>query len=200
MKKYLLVLPMLLILTGCGAQQQPATNVLNSNEPTTPMNTNRPSVILKTSMGDITLELYNDKAPIAVKNFLDLAAKGYYDGILFHRVIEGFMIQVGDPNTKTDPKNWKIHGQGGPGYTIKDEFNDLPFIPGALGMAKTQEPNSGGSQFFIVSGEANFLNGQYTNFGQVTAGMDVVSAIEKVKTGAQDHPMEDVKILSITVK
>lgn len=146
--------------------------------------------------GVIQGELYPDKAPQSVCNFIDLANHNYYDGLIFHRVIPGFMIQGGCPEGT---------GMGGPGYCIKGEFlfngvkNDLKHKRGVLSMARSQSPNSAGSQFFIMHADAKHLDGQYAAFGKVTSGMDVVDAIAAVKTGRNDRPMEEQKIASITV-
>ena len=142
-------------------------------------------------------ELYPDKAPNTVNNFISLANKGYYDGLIFHRVIPGFMIQGGDPNGT---------GTGGPGYQINGEFaaagftqNDILHTTGVLSMARSQSPNSAGSQFFLMHQDAKHLDGQYAAFGKVTSGMEVVDAIAATKTGMQDRPVEEQKIASITV-
>ena len=146
--------------------------------------------------GVITGELYPEKAPQSVANFIDLAAHNYYDGLIFHRVIPGFMIQGGCPEGT---------GMGGPGYCIKGEFffngvkNDLKHKRGVLSMARSSSPNSGGSQFFIMHQNAPHLDGQYAAFGKVTSGMDVVDAIAKVRTGRNDRPVEEQKIASVTV-
>lgn len=197
MKKVLLGIFSVLALTGfTGCQAQPA----KQTELIKTMETERTVVVMKTSMGDITLELFDDKSPKTVQNFLDLAGKGFYDETLFHRVIKDFMIQGGDPNTKTEPKNRAIHGTGGPGFAFADEFNNVPLVSGSLAMANSG-PNTNGSQFFIVTAPATpWLDGKHTNFGKVIDGMDVVTAIEQVKTGAQDHPVDDIKILSIEIK
>ena len=156
-------------------------------------------VIMKTSMGDITLELFKGVAPKTVQNFLDLAQKDFYDGILFHRVIPEFMIQAGDPNTKTDPKNWNTHGTGGPGYKFADEFNDIPLVQGSLAMANAG-PNTNGSQFFIVTaGATPWLDGRHTNFGRVIDGMDVVLEIQNVEANDNDHPLKDVVIEDVVI-
>jgi peptidyl-prolyl cis-trans isomerase B (cyclophilin B) len=140
---------------------------------------------LHTNHGEIDVELFDDDAPKTVENFTKLARDGFYDGVVFHRVIEDFMIQGGDP-TGT--------GSGGPGYTFEDEFNDRKVERGALAMANAG-PNTNGSQFFIVTTEnAPWLDGKHTVFGQVTKGMDVVDEISKVPTSANDKPREDVKI------
>ena len=143
-----------------------------------------------TNHGSIELELFDDAAPKTVQNFVKLAQDGFYDGVIFHRVIQDFMIQGGDP-TGT--------GSGGPGYQFEDEFNDHKVERGALAMANAG-PNTNGSQFFIVTtGAAPWLDGKHTVFGQVTSGMDVVDAIEGVDTGPGDKPRDDVRIESMTV-
>jgi peptidyl-prolyl cis-trans isomerase B (cyclophilin B) len=140
---------------------------------------------LHTNQGDIAVELYDDDAPKTVDNFLSLARKGFYDGVIFHRVIPDFMIQGGDP-TGT--------GSGGPGYTFEDEFNEHPVARGALAMANAG-PNTNGSQFFIVTAEScPWLDGKHTVFGRVTGGMDVVDAISTLDADARDRPREDVVI------
>ncbi len=141
--------------------------------------------IMQTNKGAITLTFYGKDAPLSVGNFVMLAQEGFYDGITFHRVIKDFMIQTGDP-TGT--------GRGGVGYTFEDEINDHKVVRGALAMANAG-PNTNGSQFFIVTADvAPWLDGKHTVFGAVTDGMDVVDAIEAVKTGAHDKPLEDVVI------
>ena len=141
-------------------------------------------------------ELYPEIAPQSVYNFIDLANHNFYDGLIFHRVIPGFMIQGGCPEGS---------GMGGPGYCIKGEFfyngvkNELKHKRGVLSMARSQSPNSAGSQFFIMHADAKHLDGQYAAFGQVTAGLEVVDAIAGVKTNMQDRPLEEQKIASITV-
>ena len=142
-------------------------------------------------------ELYPEIAPQSVYNFIDLCNHNFYDGLIFHRVIRGFMIQGGCPDGT---------GMGGPGYCIKGEFffngikNDLKHKRGVLSMARSQSPNSAGSQFFIMHQDAKHLDGQYAAFGKVTSGMDVVDAIAKTRTGMQDRPVEEQKIASITVE
>ena len=148
-------------------------------------------VEMQTTMGTIKINLYTKEAPITTQNFIDLVNKGFYDGIIFHRVIDGFMIQAGDP-TGT--------GMGGSGKKIPDEFG--PGLshnkPGILSMANAG-PNTGESQFFITLTPQTRLDGGYSVFGEVIEGMDVVSAIGKVKTGYQDRPLEEVKIIKATV-
>ena len=141
-------------------------------------------------------ELYPEIAPQSVYNFIDLANHNFYDGLIFHRVIPGFMIQGGCPDGT---------GMGGPGYCIKGEFfyngvkNELKHKRGVLSMARAQSPNSAGSQFFVMHADARHLDGQYAAFGKVTAGLGVVDAIAGVKTNANDRPLEDQVIASITV-
>ncbi len=147
---------------------------------------------LDTSHGKITLDMAPDIAPGHVANILGLAKIGYYDGLGFHRIIKGFMIQGGCPEGT---------GTGGPGYTIKAEFNKMKHEPGVLSMARTNDPNSAGSQFFICHGNAAFLDGQYTAFGKTAdkASLDVVLAIGNVPTGAQDRPQKPVAIKTAKV-
>ena len=143
------------------------------------------SATLHTNQGDIALELFDDDAPKTVDNFVSLARKGFYDGVIFHRVIPDFMIQGGDP-TGT--------GSGGPGYTFEDEFNDHAVARGALAMANAG-PNTNGSQFFIVTADAcPWLDGKHTVFGNVIGGMDVVDAISALDTDGRDRPRQDVFI------
>ena len=152
----------------------------------------RPAATFDTSMGLFKVELLTDLAPITTKNFIDLSKKGFYDGVIFHRVIDRFMIQGGDP-TGT--------GRGGPGYTIPDEFG--PGLkhdnPGVLSMANAG-PNTGGSQFFITLVPTPWLDGKHAIFGMVIEGMDVVRAIGSTKTGPGDKPVVDVTIKSITIE
>ena len=145
---------------------------------------------IHTNHGAIEIELFDDDAPKTVENFLKLARDGFYDGVIFHRIIPDFMIQGGDP-TGT--------GSGGPGYQFEDEFNDHKVVRGALAMANAG-PNTNGSQFFIVTTQAaSWLDGKHTVFGQVTGGMDVVDTISDVPTGAGDRPLADVVIERVEV-
>ncbi|MDQ3742644.1 MAG: peptidylprolyl isomerase [Actinomycetota bacterium] len=146
---------------------------------------------MRTSEGTIELELFDEDAPQTVGNFKKLAEDGFYDGVIFHRVIKDFMIQGGDP-TGT--------GSGGPGYTFDDEFNDHKVVRGALAMANAG-PNTNGSQFFIVTtDEAPWLDGKHTVFGRVVEGMDVVDRIEGARTGAGDRPVEEIKIEGVDLQ
>ncbi len=150
------------------------------------------SARFETSLGDFTVELFDDKAPATAKNFADLAQKGFYDGLIFHRVIDGFMIQGGCPEGT---------GTGGPGYKIKDEFHrDLRHEgKGILSMANAG-PNSGGSQFFITLAATPWLDNKHAIFGRVTDGLDVVEKIGKVQTGRNDRPLEEVTMKKVTVE
>lgn len=157
-----------------------------------------PVVTITMTNGDVMkAELYPEIAPNTVNNFISLVQKGFYDGLIFHRVISGFMIQGGDP---------KGTGMGGPGYSIKGEFamngvrNDLKHTRGVLSMARSMMPNSAGSQFFIMHANAPHLDGQYAAFGKVVEGLDVVDKIASVRTGWQDKPVEEQKIQSMTVE
>ena len=148
--------------------------------------------VIETTHGNIEIKLFDDKAPGHVKNFKDLAEKGFYDGTTFHRVIPGFMVQGGDPNTKEEDKS--KHGFGGPGYTIKAEFNDTKHTRGMISMARAQDPDSAGSQFFIVVKDSFFLDGQYTVFGEVVNGMDVADKIVESPRDSKDNPDERVEM------
>lgn len=149
--------------------------------------------VFDTNMGEFEIELFEDKTPITTKNFIDLAQEGFYDEVIFHRIIDGFMIQGGDP-TGT--------GMGGSGYTIEDEFTpELTHeSEGILSMANTGRPHTGGSQFFITLAATPWLDGHHTVFGKVVKGMEVVREIGHVKTGPQDRPVHDVVINKITIK
>ncbi len=148
--------------------------------------------VLETKFGAITLKFFSDVAPGHVKNFIDLAKKGFYDKTTFHRVIPGFMIQGGDPNSKNPDK--RSHGTGGPGYTIKAEFNDRPHKRGTLSMARAQNPDSAGSQFFICVADARFLDNQYTVFGEVVSGMEVADKIVSQPRDRSDNPNERIEM------
>ncbi|KKQ82136.1 MAG: Peptidyl-prolyl cis-trans isomerase [Parcubacteria group bacterium GW2011_GWF2_38_76] len=177
-----------------------------AEEPKVEINTNEVKIedktmyqaTMKTNMGDIVLELYKDKAPVTVENFVKLANEGFYNGTKFHRVIKDFMIQGGDPNSKLE--DWSTHGMGGPGYQFQDEINDVKLVAGVLAMANSG-PNTNGSQFFIVTAESTpWLDGRHTAFGRVVGGMDIVNKIEAVKVGANDHPVDDVVVLGVEIK
>jgi peptidyl-prolyl cis-trans isomerase B (cyclophilin B) len=155
------------------------------------------SATIETSFGNIILELSPNIAPETVRNFTSLAKSNFYDGTLFHRVIPGFMIQGGDPNTKKpDKSKWGI---GGPGYTIKAEFNSKSHLRGIVSMARATDPNSAGSQFFIVTTDSTFLDKQYTVFAEVTKGMDVADKIVSLPRDKNDCPNQEAKILRVTI-
>jgi peptidyl-prolyl cis-trans isomerase B (cyclophilin B) len=154
--------------------------------------------VIKTTEGEMVLEFYPDVAPKHVENFKKLAKKGFYDGQCFHRVIKGFMIQGGDPNTKDESKKSEW-GQGGPGYTVNAEFNQKPHVRGTLSMARTPDPNSAGSQFFICHGAPSFLDGQYTVFGQLIKGDDVLEKIATTTTEGPDRPVKRMGIESVKI-
>jgi peptidyl-prolyl cis-trans isomerase B (cyclophilin B) len=150
------------------------------------------TAIIETTLGNIELKFFPDVAPNHAKNFVDLAKKGFFDGTTFHRVIPGFMIQGGDPNSKNPDKS--KHGMGGPGYTVKAEFNDKPHKRGTLSMARAQDPDSAGSQFFICVADAAFLNKQYTVFGEVVSGMPVVDKIVNQPRDKRDNPNDRIEM------
>ena len=150
--------------------------------------------IIDTRLGEIELEFFGDKAPGHVKNFVDLAKSKFYDGTTFHRVIPGFMIQGGDPNTKDKKAPRSSHGMGGPKHQVKAEFNDTPHKRGILSMARSQNPDSAGSQFFIVVKDSGFLDGKYTAFGRVVRGMEVADEIVGSDRDSNDNPNERVEM------
>jgi len=151
---------------------------------------------IETNQGKIEFNLLPDLAPETVRNFIKLANSGFYDGTLFHRVIPGFMIQGGDPNTKQpDKSKW---GQGGPGYSLKAEFSSRSHLSGIVSMARATDPDSAGSQFFIVTTDSTFLNGQYTVFGEITEGMDVADKIVNLQRDENDCPLQEVKMNRVT--
>jgi peptidyl-prolyl cis-trans isomerase B (cyclophilin B) len=155
------------------------------------------NIVIETNFGTIVFRLLPDIAPETVRNFEKLAKSGFYDGTLFHRVIPGFMIQGGDPNTKKpDKSKW---GTGGPGYTIKAEFNSKSHLRGVVSMARAMDPNSAGSQFFIVTTDSTFLDGQYTAFGEVLEGMEVADKIVSLPRNDEDCPQQEAKMLRVSV-
>ena len=153
--------------------------------------------IIKTSFGNIKFNLMSDIAPETVRNFSQLAKSGFYNETLFHRVIPGFMIQGGDPNTKNpDKSTW---GQGGPGYNLKAEFNTRSHLRGIVSMARANDPDSAGSQFFIVTSDSTFLDKQYTVFGEVIDGMEVADKIVDLPRDGNDCPKQEAKMLEVTI-
>ncbi len=189
MKKILVFLFLLTLFTGLQGHAQQSPKIFSAQE-IKKMSTTK--ALIETKFGTITLKFFPDVAPEHVKNFIDLAKKGFYDGTTFHRVIPGFMIQGGDPNSKNPDK--RTHGQGGPGYTIKAEFNDRPHKRGTLSMARAQNPDSAGSQFFICVKDTPFLNNQYTVFGEVESGIEAVDKIVSQPRDPNDNPNERVEM------
>ena len=154
--------------------------------------------ILKTNFGDVKLKFYADESPKTVTNFINLMAANFYNGVKFHRVIKGFMVQSGDPNSKDN--NWEDDGFGGPGYIFPDEFNDHKLVRGSLAMANSGI-DTNGSQFFIITAEATpHLDGVHTNFGYVVDGFDVLDMIENVATNENDHPTRDIIIENVAIE
>ena len=155
------------------------------------------NAIINTNLGNIQFELLSDIAPETVRNFIKLAKSGFYDGTLFHRVIPKFMIQGGDPNTKeSDKSTW---GTGGPGYNIKAEFNSRSHLRGIVSMARSSDPDSAGSQFFIVTSDSTFLDREYTVFGQVADGMEVADKIVNLPRDGNDCPQQEAKMLQVAI-
>ena len=154
-------------------------------------------VRIETNFGSIKFKLLPDLAPETVRNFVKLAKSGFYNGTLFHRVIPKFMIQGGDPNTKdSDKSKW---GLGGPGYNMKAEFNSRSHLRGIVSMARSSDPDSAGSQFFIVTSDSTFLDREYTVFGQVVDGMEVADKIVNLPRDGNDCPLQEAKMLQLTV-
>ena len=175
------------------AKTTDATKAANANE----------VAVLKTSYGEMTITFWPEVAPKTVENFKKLARDGYYDGTAFHRIIKGFMVQGGCPNTKAGEKG--MPGTGGPGYQIKAEFNAKSHVRGVISMARSANPDSAGSQFFICHGDAKFLDRQYTAFGELTSGSDVLDRIANVPTGGSERStptdrvaLESVKLVAAT--
>ena len=154
--------------------------------------------VIKTSMGEMVAEFWTDAAPKTIANFKTLAGKGFYDGTCFHRIVKGFMIQGGDPLTK-DANAESRWGTGGPGHNVKAEFNDHPHVRGVLSMARSGDPNSAGSQFFICHGSPSFLDHQYTTFGKLIKGDDVLEKIATTPTHSPDRPDKRQVIESIKI-
>ena len=159
--------------------------------------------IISTTLGDIVVELWPEVAPNTVENFKSLAKRGFYDGTCFHRIVKGFVVQGGDPLTR-DPSKEHLWGTGGPGYQLKAEFNDRPHTRGVISMARSESPDSAGSQFFICLSDARFLDGQYTAFGKVVKGMEVLDRIAETPVvegpdGEVSKPVERIEVKSIRI-
>ncbi|WP_226666541.1 peptidylprolyl isomerase [Metabacillus litoralis] len=192
------VLIFIIILGGCGTAKNDTTSNSNgSTKPTQKIEDNPIVTIVMENNEEIKMELYPNTAPNTVNNFISLVESGFYDGLIFHRVIPDFMIQGGDPEGI---------GTGGPGYGIKGEFkengfeNDLKHERGIISMARSQAPDSAGSQFFIMVADSSSLDGNYAAFGKVTEGMDTVDSIVNVKTDKADKPLEEQKMKKVTVE
>ena len=170
---------------------------------TTPTNSSNEVAVIKTIEGDMVIQFWTDAASGTVENFKKLARQGFYDGTTFHRIVKGFMIQGGDPNSK-DPAKENSYGQGGPGYNIKAEFNDHSHDLGVISMARSQDPDSAGSQFFICLGPVHRLDHQYTTFGKLIKGQDVLEKIGEIEVtrnsmGEPSKPTKRVVIESIKI-
>src|SRR3954465_12046770 len=175
----------------------------DKKEEKTPMNSSNEVAVIKTSEGDMVVQFWTDAAHNPAENFKKLARQGFYDGTIFHRIVKGFMIQGGDPNSK-DPAKEASYGQGGPGYNINAEFNDHSHDAGVLSMARSSDPDSAGSQFFICLGPVHRLDHQYTTFGKLIKGEDVLEKIgnppvEQNSQGERSKPTKRVVIESIKI-
>ncbi len=167
------------------------------------MEANKEVAVIKTNKGEMVVEFWPDVAPKTVENFKKLANSGFYDGTCFHRIVKGFMIQGGDPLTK-DPEEEHRWGTGNPGWKVKAEFNARPHVRGVLSMARSQDPNSAGSQFFICLAKADFLDGKYTAFGKVITGDDVLGVIGETPVGMSNggersKPRERIAVESVRI-
>lgn len=183
-----------LVLSGAGI----GSGVAADTTPTPKMEAPKgPRAIIKTKFGDVEIKLYPDVAPRHVENFIKLAKSGFYNGTIFHRVIPGFMIQGGDPNTKDSLKK-DIYGQGGPGHTVKAEFSDIPHKRGIVSMARAADPDTAGSQFFIVVEDSRFLDRKYSVFGEVTKGIGIADKIVNLARDERDNPKERVE-MTVTI-
>ena len=188
------------LLAGCGnsasSAESTGTAAASTNAAAKPAV--KEVALIKTTEGDMVAEFWTDAAPKTIENFKTLAKKGFYDGTAFHRVIKGFMIQGGDPKTK-DPALEPEWGTGDPGYKINAEFNDHPHVRGVLSMARSQSPDSAGSQFFICHGSPSFLDHQYTTFGKLIKGDDVLEKIATTTTHPPDRPDKRMGVESIKI-
>jgi peptidyl-prolyl cis-trans isomerase B (cyclophilin B) len=192
-------LPVLMLLLAGAA----AFAADEKKEEKTPMNSSNEVAVIKTNEGDMVVQFWTDAAPNTVENFKKLARQGFYDGTIFHRIVKGFMIQGGDPNSK-DPAKENSYGQGGPGYNLKAEFNDHSHDRGVISMARGQDPDSAGSQFFICLAPVHRLDHQYTTFGKLIKGQDVLEKIGDIEvtrnsTGEPSKPTKRVVVESIKI-
>src|SRR3989440_3226616 len=193
--KFSIVLAVLLASAAFAAEEK--------KEEKTPMNSPNEVAVIKTSEGDMVVRFWTDAAPNTVENFKKLARQGFYDGTIFHRIVKGFMIQGGDPNSK-DPAKENSYGQGGPGYNLKAEFNDHSHDDGVISMARGPDPDSAGSQFFICLAPVHRLDHQYTTFGKLIKGEDVLAKIGDTpvgrnSTGEMSKPARRVVINKIDI-
>jgi peptidyl-prolyl cis-trans isomerase B (cyclophilin B) len=195
MKKLLLCLAAVASLCGFAAQAEDKPKT--EDKPVSNTTTDEVAVITTTE-GTMVLEFWPDVAPKHVENFKKLAKSGFYDGTAFHRVIKSFMIQGGDPLTKDDSKQ-AMWGTGGPGWKVDAEFNKKSHVRGVLSMARSSDPNSAGSQFFICHDRATGLDGQYTAFGKLIKGDEVLEKINSTQTGAQDRPVKKIVMTSVKI-
>jgi peptidyl-prolyl cis-trans isomerase B (cyclophilin B) len=195
-------------ITGCNDEKKPSTPpaeaktsppaaVTEEKKETKPTPVKEVAVI-KTSAGEMVAEFWPEVAPKTVENFITLSKKGFYDGTAFHRIIKDFMIQGGDPNTK-DPSKEALYGSGGPGYSIKAEFNDRKHVKGVLSMARTEDPDSAGSQFFICLAAVPHLDHAYTAFGKLIKGEDVLEALGNTPVRGGSRPVQRASIESIKI-
>ena len=187
------------LLCGLAVSAEDKAPTKTDKKDTPVSNTTNEVAVIKTVAGEMVIEFWPDVAPKTVENFKTLAKKGFYDGTAFHRIIKGFMVQGGDPLTKDETKQNRW-GTGDPGYKIKAEFNERSHKRGVISMARSQDPDSAGSQFFICHGDPSFLDRQYTAFGKLIKGDDVLEKLATTKTGFQDRPatrqgVESVKIV-----
>jgi len=184
--QFMIVVGVCTVVTG--SLWLPAARAAESNA-----DSKSPHVLIKTKFGDMEIVLFPDLAPKHVESFLKLVKSGFYNGTIFHRIIPGFMIQGGDPLTK-DPANRTRFGTGGPGYTVPAEFNRVAHEKGILSAARTADPNSAGSQFFIMVDKAPHLDGQYTVFGEIVKGLDVADTIVSQPRDLKDNPLERIEM------
>jgi peptidyl-prolyl cis-trans isomerase B (cyclophilin B) len=191
------------LLTGTALAQEKKEGAAEVKKPESAASTTNEVAVLKTSAGEMVLEFWPDVAPKHVENFKKLARQGFYDGTAFHRIMKGFMIQGGDPNTK-DLSKEDSYGMGGPGYNINAEFNERKHVRGVLSMARSQNPNSAGSQFFIMLGPAPSLDRQYTGFGKLIKGEEVLAKIGDTpvgpsRSGEPSKPRQRVELQSVKI-
>jgi peptidyl-prolyl cis-trans isomerase B (cyclophilin B) len=186
----LLLLPVVLLLAvaACGTGRDEVKDIYKKGD----QKMSETTAVIETTLGNIELKFFPEVAPNHVNNFIELAKKGFYDGTIFHRVIPGFMIQGGDPNTKGADRS--SHGMGGPGHSVKAEFNDKSHKRGILSMARSGHPDSAGSQFFICVADAPFLDKQYTVFGEVVSGMEVADKIVSQQRDNRDNPIDRIEM------